>query len=390
MNESDYRWVDDASVDISGDAALVVWVDQTRKDVFFQSFTRAGASGVAEPVNVSRSAATFSWLPRLAAGPKCGAIHVLWQEIVFSGGSHGGEIASARSVDGGRTFSEPLNLSNSEAGDGKGRLDRETWDNGSLDVTCAPGGALYAVWTEYEGALWLRRSSDNGSSFAPALQLAGEPSAPARAPSVAVGGGDRVHVAWAVGETKQAPIRVRSSADGGVTFGATQAIGTPGAHADAPQIAVDASGAIHLVFAESARGRGGPYQVRYARAEPGAAAFSAPRRLKLRTGAAGEAFPTVSVDARERVFVLWEVSARPDERPRSLAMSFSRDRGAHFGEPFLVRDIAGARLGYNGSQQGMLADKLATSGAGAIAVVNSTFDPGRASHVWLLRGRLRE
>src|SRR5688500_1824107 len=31
MNESDYRWVDDPSVEVVADDALVVWADQTRK-----------------------------------------------------------------------------------------------------------------------------------------------------------------------------------------------------------------------------------------------------------------------------------------------------------------------------------------------------------------------
>jgi hypothetical protein len=58
-----------------------------------------------------------------------------------------------RSVDDGKSFSEPLNLSNSMAGDGKGRLTRKHWDNGSLDLAIGPEGNLYAAWTEYEGRL---------------------------------------------------------------------------------------------------------------------------------------------------------------------------------------------------------------------------------------------
>src|ERR671939_82717 len=90
------------------------------------------AGGRGEPVNVSRSPHTFSWLPRIAvssADPR--RVLVLWQEIIFSGGSHGGDILLARSEDGGRSFAPPLNLSNSRAGDGKGRLTRERWHNRS-------------------------------------------------------------------------------------------------------------------------------------------------------------------------------------------------------------------------------------------------------------------
>jgi hypothetical protein len=389
MNDSDYRWVDDPSVDLSDDDALVVWADQTRKDVFFRRYGPGGVARGAAPVNLSRTPATFSWLPRLVAGPECGAIHALWQEIVFSGGSHGGDIHHARSLVGGRSFSEPFDLSNSVAGDGKGRLDRDTWDNGSLDLACAPSGELYATWTAYEGSLWLRRSTDAGASFERALQLGGSRSRPARGPSVAVAARGDVYVAYAVGEGEVSPIHLRKSVDRGRTFAEPLLLGTPGAHADAPQIALGPDGTLHLAFAESTRGRSGPYQVRYARFKYGSTRFSAPRRLHLPAADGSEAFPTLSVDAK-RVYVLWEVSAASEARARGLALSYSLDAGETFSAPLAVRGIAGARLGFNGSQQGKLMDKLASGRGGALAIVNSTFDPGEASHVWLLRARLKE
>jgi hypothetical protein len=90
-----------------------------------------------------------------------------------------------RSIDGGKSFSEPLNLSNSMAGDGKGRLTRERWDNGSLDLAMGPEGNLYAAWTDYEGRLWSSRSSDQ-ASFSKPLLIAGGGAEPARGPSLAV------------------------------------------------------------------------------------------------------------------------------------------------------------------------------------------------------------
>jgi hypothetical protein len=98
-------------------------------------------------------------------------------------------------------------LSNSEAGDGKGRLDRDTWDNGSLDLACGRRGELFAVWTDYEGRLWLRRSREGGTSFAPAVNVAGTHSAPASAPSVVAADDGVVPVAQSVGEAQPAAIR---------------------------------------------------------------------------------------------------------------------------------------------------------------------------------------
>src|SRR5688500_4170293 len=141
MTESRWDYVDDATVAIDeGGGIAVAWADQGQKDVFFRKYSAQGKP-LGEAVNVSRSPKIFSWLPRLALDAG-GHIFVLWQEIIFSGGSHGGEILFARSEDGGKTFSAPLNLSNSRAGDGKGRITAEVWHNGSLDLALGNDGEI--------------------------------------------------------------------------------------------------------------------------------------------------------------------------------------------------------------------------------------------------------
>src|SRR5688500_10214045 len=62
QNESNYDYVDDPSVALDANgAAAVVWVDNKRKDIFFQSYEREGRARRAA-VNVSRTPAVFSWL----------------------------------------------------------------------------------------------------------------------------------------------------------------------------------------------------------------------------------------------------------------------------------------------------------------------------------------
>jgi hypothetical protein len=122
MNDSVFDFVDDPTVAIDDRGQVgVVWADHSRKDLFFQRYGPDGKAQLHAPVNVSRSPRIFSWLPRLVLpADEPMAVYVLWQEIVFSGGSHGGDIFFARSADGGRSFNGPVNLSNSPAGDGKG------------------------------------------------------------------------------------------------------------------------------------------------------------------------------------------------------------------------------------------------------------------------------
>jgi hypothetical protein len=258
QNESRYDFVDDptAAYNARGELA-VAWVDQRRKAVMLQRYAADGSARLPAPVDVSRHAQTFSWLPRLAWAPDDpDRLLALWQEIVFSGGSHGGEILGAVSADGGRSFAAAVNLSQSTPGDGKGRLDRDTWHNGSLDIAAGRGGQVFAAWTEYDGRLWLARSDDGGRRYAKPLLVAGEPPAkPARAPAIAIGADGAVVLAWTTGEDAGADIWVARSRDGGRSFDtATRAAATAG-HSDAPKLAFDARGMLHRCMAKAAARR---------------------------------------------------------------------------------------------------------------------------------------
>jgi hypothetical protein len=252
MNESDYDYVDDPTVAVNEQGSIAVaWADQSRMDIFIQIYEENGKKRFQAPFNVSRNAQTFSWLPRMIyASRGAGQVYLLWQEIVFSGG----EIFFARSIDGGRSFSEPLNLSNSIAGDGKGRVTRKRWDNGSLDLVIGPEGNLYAAWTNYEGSLWVSRSSDQASFSKPVLVAGGNGAEPARGPSLAVDPRGVVHIAWTVGEDRAADIHLASSTDGGRSFGTPKLALKSDGQSDAPKIAVDGKGTLHLIYAESPAG----------------------------------------------------------------------------------------------------------------------------------------
>ncbi|MFQ5936320.1 MAG: sialidase family protein [Acidiferrobacterales bacterium] len=390
MNESAFHYVDDPTVAIfeAGDVA-VAWVDQSRKDIFFQLYTPDGEKRFEQPVNVSRTPRIFSWLPRMAiTSGEPSAVNLLWQEIVFSGGTHGGEIFFARSTDGGKTFYDPLNLSNSIAGDGKGRLTRRYWHNGSLDLALGPDGTLYAAWTEYEGTLWLSRSTDGGGRFSKPLRIGGGHAAPARGPSLAVAADNAVYLAWTVGEDRAADIHVARSSDAGRSFGAPRIVSKSDGHADAPKIAVDSKGTVHLVYAESPAGPFDRYHIRYTWSNDGARTFDKPRNISSPLPEEFESanFPALRVDAEDSLYVLWELFPHREGRPRGLGFTASSDAGRTFAPPLIVPGSADPALGHNGSRQGSLMRKLAVNAAGAIAIVNSTFKRGERSHVWLFRG----
>ena len=392
MNRSKFMFVDDPTVAITEDGVVgVAWADQTKLDIFFQAYGPDGMKRLAAPVNLSVSPNTFSWLPRLVIDPNDARhVFVLWQEIVFSGGSHGGEIFFARSSDGGKTFGQPRNLSKSTEGDGKGRLTEDYWDNGSLDLILDSEGALVAAWTEFDGRLWVSRSADRGKSFAGPVLVAGDTVAkPARGPSLAAAGNGAVHLAWTVGEDKAADIHIATSMDGRRPFGAPRIAVRSSGHADAPKIAVDGSGTVHLVYGESPNGMFGRYQIRYTRSKDGGRTFEAPRKISRPFGQrfASMNYPSLSLDRANNIYVLWELFTKPRHYSRGLALTISRDGGDSFAPPGVVPGTGDPALGINGSQQGLLMRKLAVNKSAALAVVNSTFKAGGASHIWLFRGK---
>ncbi|MET0980641.1 MAG: sialidase family protein [Telluria sp.] len=388
QNDSRYDYVDDATVAFDGgDGLAVAWVDQKRKDILFQRIAAADGRSGGAAINVSRSPGTFSWQPRVAVPRgRPGTLYVLWQEIIFSGGSHGGDILFARSGDGGMQFSEPLNLSRSRGGDGKGRLSRTAWSNGSHDLAVAANGDVLVAWTEYHGALWFTRSRDGGASFTAPRRVAGDEARPARAPALATGPDGAVHLAWTVGEDPAADIHLAHSHDGGTSFGPVRRVAAGPGHADAPRLAVDGKGDLHLVYAETPVG--GHSEIRHARAKGGTGPFSAPRTISAAgQGTGGAAYPGIGTDGGRKLYVIWEVLGADAGRPVSLRIAVSTDGGQHFSRPEPVPGSAAAPGARNGSHQGLLGKKLAVDGAGRVAVVNSSMLPGVSSRVWLMRGR---
>jgi hypothetical protein len=377
QNNSRYDYVDDGTVAfVPGGGIVLAWADQKGKDVWLRSLSRGRLT---DPVNVSRSPDTFSWLPRIAVGRDGSHLYLLWQEIIFSGGSHGGEILFATSSDGGRSFSPPLNLSRSRGGDGKGRLSRDVWSNGSLDIAVGGDGAVIAAWTEYHGALWLSRSRDGGASFEAPRRVAGDDAHPARAPALAAGRGATVWLAWTVGEDPAARIRIARSRDGGASFGPPQLVGDPQGRADAPGLVLDGAGRLHLAYALHPE-QGGAPAVRYTRASAGGR--FAPART-LSAGAA--AYPSLAGDGKDGLALAWN-NIGPAGRPRSLGIALSHDGGRSFIAPAEVPGSAAPPGGSNGSQQGLLGRKLALDPSGRIALAGSTLLPGQGSRVWLMRG----
>lgn len=390
QNESQWDYVDDPTVALQPNgAAAVAWVDQRRKDVLFQIYERDGKPRLKEPVDVSRNPAMFSWLPRIALSPdRPNEIYILWQEIVFSGGSHGGDIFFARSQDGGASFAEPLNLSKSVGGDGKGRKTSSHWDNGSLDIAVGTGGKICAAWTEYHGTLWFSRSDDHGATFSEPSRAAGG-DRPTRAPSLGIAPDGTVYLAWATGEDPRADIRIARSENGGRSFAEAAVVARTADYSDSPQLAIDRKGTIHLVYTERSWQSWRRGEIHYARSTDGGRTFVASGAISRPhpEGAPLAAYPALALNERGDLFALWELYRDARSGGRGLAIAVSRDAGQTFSAPAAVPGSVDPAGGVNGSNQGKLMRRLAVHRDGSVAVVNSSLSHGQRSRVWLMRGQ---
>jgi hypothetical protein len=204
-----------------------------------------------------------------------------------------------------------------------------------------------------------------------------------------------------VGENAAAAIHVAQSRDHGRSF--LEPIMAPhsGGHADAPKIAVDQAGTVHLVYAESPQGPLGYYHITYCRMRPGEQHFAPPVTIARphAPGFASLSFPALALGSKDQLFVLWEsfpgpaVGERfqgPAPRSQGLGWTVSRDGGQTFAEPSLIPGSLDPDQSFNGSLQGLLMQKLAANSRGDLAVVNSIFTPGQHSRIWLIRGHAQE
>ncbi|CAN5456037.1 hypothetical protein BH23BAC3_BH23BAC3_32580 [soil metagenome] len=390
MNDSEFHYVDDPAITLLNDGSWgIVWADQKKQDLFYRQYNSDGEPALDAAVNVSQSPGIFSWLPRMIIDPKdSNRIYILWQDIAFTGGSHGGEIMFSRSVDRGETFSEPVNLSNTKAGAGKGRLTSTRWDNGSLDLAINPNGILFAAWTEYEGALWFSRSSDGGQSFSSPIHIAGESEVPARGPSLATDNQGTVHLAWTYGEDNSADIHYTYSVNWGMSFAEPQLISESGAHSDAPKIAADGNGIVHVVYAEGDGILSSRYEIYYSRIQRADRRFMEPRVVSsFHSGQIrSAAFPDIAINANGSIYLVWELYPDRGQHSRGLGYAYSFDGGRSFSNPGLIPGSSDPAYGVNGSRQGSLMSKLSVNDSGSIVVANSTFKNEESSHIWIFRG----
>jgi len=211
VNLSDTAFAWNARIRVSEGNVYVAWNQNTESavDVFFSTSSNYGTT-FSEPINISNSQKESVDAGFQVVGDN---IYMVWEE----GNPAEGDVFFAKSVDGGKTFSIPINLSNN--GKEKSKITRDT----QIQVS---GNNIFVVWYNTnpdDYGVFFIKSSNGGETFSQPIKMNNE-AGPAVYPQI-VAYDQNIYVIWTqydMRSSEESDIFFRKSNDGGATFGSIE------------------------------------------------------------------------------------------------------------------------------------------------------------------------
>ena len=211
-------------------------------------------------------------------------IHLVWQDSTPGNL----EVYYKRSTDGGATW---------------GATKRLTWSFFSQQpsIAACSGGSIHLVWQGHPPGyadIYYKRSSDAGSTWSVAKKLTW--SGMCTEPNIAVGSSDTVRLLWTDSSPGNSEIYYKRSTDGGTAWGAAQRLTWTSGESCYPALATVSSGGIHIVWSDKTPGN---REVYYKRSTDGGGTWSAVKRLSW-TEDISEC-PDIAIDSSNTVHIVW-------------------------------------------------------------------------------------
>lgn len=177
------------------------------------AYSTDGGATWTDPGQLPNNAEGDAGDPVLARNNTTGRIY-----FTTLGFNTGEVLQSFRSDDNGVTFMAPVSFGSTGAGD----FQDKQWITVDNFVGTGQGNA-YVAWRSFGDGIYFTRSTDNGTTFSAAIQVAAEGAFNVQGAFVAVAPNHAVHVWWldqSAGSGTVNIIKTRKSTDGGLTFSA--------------------------------------------------------------------------------------------------------------------------------------------------------------------------
>jgi hypothetical protein len=215
---------------------------------------------------------------------------------------------------------------------------RLTWNSGSSEapaVAVDTWGNIHVVWADDTPnpdapEIYYKKSSDGGISWSANKRLTWTAGRSTQA-AIAVDPFGALHVVWQDDTPGNGDIYYKTSPDGGTNWSGSQRIAWTAAISQAPAIAVDFWGNLHVLWYDYTPGN---YEIYYMTSTNGGASWSNNQRVTWTSGWSG--LPAIAVDSAANLHMVWS-----DETPGSSEIYYknSPDGGASWS--------AGQRLTWN-------------------------------------------
>ena len=312
------------------DTMYIVWQDETQgvngtSEIYFKKSIDGGAS-FGDTINLSNNTGD-STDPYLASSNDMN-IYVVWRD-----NSEGTEqIYFKRSTDGGASFetglSEQLTLSNNTA---------KSQDAIEPQVASDKSN-VYAVWSQGDfdsnlTDIFFKKSTDGGASFGDTLNLSNSFNIHSTLPSLTLLK-ENVYTAWTEGPLNDGEVYYRRSTDGGASFGETVNLSNDTGDSVRPELRVSAPNLFIVWQNQAVKGD----DIFFKRSTDGGASFGDTINISNNKGNSME--PEFSVTNASNVFIVWQNQAS-NSKPNDILLKNSTDGGASFGEAINLSSTIG-------------------------------------------------
>ncbi len=276
------------AVDGSGNAVAIWRRYDGNSNIAQSSWSDDGGASWSASVDLSEPGEGVS-NPRIALGGS-GVAHAVWNR--YDGSNT--RVQYTRSVDGGVTWSVPVNLSTA----GVNGQNPEIAPDGS--------GNLVAVWRGSNGdydIIQSSRSTNSGLSWSTPvdMSLTGQDS---RSPQVAFDGSGIAVAVWLRSDSSNQIVQASRSTNGGASWSAPADLSESGVDSERPEVALDGSGNAIAVWG---RDPFGDTIIQSSRLLVGGASWSTP--VDVSTAGNTAATPQLAVDGSGNAVAVWRYLA---------------------------------------------------------------------------------